>query len=710
MNASSPHLPVLTLCLAAALPLGAAESAWEPVECVPADPTVESLFEVVRPVEDFEGARTRWRVATGDQQAAATARRDAGERRGGEAAWRVDYEFTGRAGLEYLHLNGPAEFERPGLGLGFWLKSEGAPLVLRMRFTDASGETHQTELLDSGGPGWRFVAGALDSPSEAWGGDGNKRKDYPCRLVGIVLDRPQPGFHGRGSLWLDEVAVVRAVQPPTGVLRVEARPLPFGNLYAVGDTVRLRARGEGERIRWSFADFEGRELARGEGAATSTEATLTLEEPGWLVGRFELIAAGRVTATRLFPCAALANGRVEAASDFLGMCSHFGQNAYPLETMELMRRFGVDQFRDEVYWRSYEREKGRLAMPAYAERYLRRAAELKMRPLLIFNYSNPHYDQDGFPNSPEAIAAFARYAVDLSRQTRGVVNQFEVWNEWVGACGMSGRPGRNDGEAYGRLLKPVYEAVKGAFPDVTVVGIGGEYGPQCAEHIEEVIRVAGPASMDAWSIHPYRYPRAPEASDLLGEVRSIASRVAAAGVAGRAWITEIGYPTHRGHAGSSPAAQARLAVRTVALLQSLPEVEKVFWYAFKDDGLTREYNEHNFGVVHHERFNCAPKPAAVALAVFIARTAGARVTGREREGDVWAVGYERPNGESLVVAWSAQGTSAPAWEGEVRAVTDLMGRPLAVSSAPQLTGHPVYLSGRGLRLRKSPRQPRRRFK
>ncbi len=37
-----------------------------------------------------------------------------------------------------------------------------------------------------------------------------------------------------------------------------------------------------------------------------------------------------------------------ARSDFVGVCSHYGQNAYPLETMELMRTSGVDQFRDEV--------------------------------------------------------------------------------------------------------------------------------------------------------------------------------------------------------------------------------------------------------------------------------------------------------------------------------------------------------------------------
>ena len=188
---------------------------------------------------------------------------------------------------------------------------------------------------------------------------------------------------------------------------------------------------------------------------------------------------------------------------------------------------------------------------------------------------------------------------------------------------MEGKSGAHDGEAYGHMLKPAYEAVKRAFPGVTVVGIGGEYGPKCAETIVAAIKTGGARSMDAWSIHPYRYPRGAEESDLAGEVRGIAARVAQAGAAQKAWITEIGWPTHRTSTGSDEHAQACHAVRAVAILQSTGIVEKVFWYDFKDDGLNRDDNESNFGVVRHHVYNCAPKPAAVALAVFLRLTHGA---------------------------------------------------------------------------------------
>ncbi|HWH71998.1 MAG TPA: hypothetical protein VNT26_21730, partial [Candidatus Sulfotelmatobacter sp.] len=455
------------------MPGARAQSDWQPIECIPAELPPEALYEVATPLAGFEETMSKWTVAVGDQQAQATLRLDSAERHSGSKALRVDYEFIGKKDLEYIQLNGVAEFARPGQAFGFWVKKDSTPLAFRLRINDASGECHQIDMLSSTSPGWQFVACSLDGTSSAWGGDGNKRKDYPCKLAGICIDRPRTGFVGKGSLWIDDVAVLQpAKQAPTRALQVETRGRRFGNLYAVGDTVALRAHGEGERVRWSVTDFFDHELSQGEGPAAAADIAFPLKQPGWFSCKLELLAGGRAVGTQLLRCAALPGGAEPARSDFVGVCSHFGQSSYPLEAMNLMQRYGIDQFRDEISWGGYEQQKGQLAMPAFGTAFLKRAAELKMRPLLIFDYANRHYDKGAYPNSPEAIEAFGRYAVDLVRQTRGTVNMFEVWNEWVGGCGMDGRSGQHDGEAYGRLLQPTYRAVKHAFPDVTVVGIG----------------------------------------------------------------------------------------------------------------------------------------------------------------------------------------------------------------------------------------------
>ncbi len=688
----------------------AADGQWQPIECVPADRTTETMFDVVRTCDDFETEGLKWNTWLGGQNARSDVQRDTAEHYRGTGSLRVDYEFVGQRDFEYIQLNSDIEIPKPGYGFGFWMKHDGTPFTVRLRCVDVSGETHQVDLLASAKPGWQFVAGLVDGHTTAWSGDGNKRQDYPCRPVGICIDRPRVGFQGKGSLWIDDVALL-SPRKESHTLHVEVQPPRYGNLYAVGDEIALTVRGQGQHIRWTVADFWNRQLAAGQGPAKGAEARFHLDKAGYFACTLELLDDDRVIETEVFHLAALLDlwsedllgGKTSVRSDFAGVCSHFGQRAYPLPSMELMLHYGIDQFRDEIHWRVYEAQKAHYAMPDYAAAYLQRAAELKMRPLIIFDYNNPRYDGDGFPNSPEAIAGFAAYSADLARQTQGTVTMFEVWNEWIGGCGMSGRPGDHGPEAYGRLLKPTYEAVKKAVPNAMVVGIGGEYGPHCAENIVGSLGTAGTDAMDAWSIHPYRYPRGPEESDLIGEVTRIANRVSEAGGRGKAWITEIGWPTHRGPGGSDEAAQARYCVRTHVLLKSTGVVEKIFWYDFKDDGLNRFYNEHNFGLVHHQHFNCAPKPGIVALSVLIRMTAAAEFETLDHTGNTWSAVYRKSDGRQVMVAWADDEAASVTLSGQVEATFDMMGSSQPVSTSIELTGDPVYVVGKELKIQTNTR-------
>lgn len=688
------------LCWGVAVGLCGTAGVWaeEGVPCVPADPDAASLFRSVSVLDDFEREPLAWRASHGVQNAAAILSRDTAQHRGGEAALRVAYDFVGNRDYEYIQLEGRATFAKPGAGLGFWLKGDGAAFGYRLRVIDASGETHQFDIpCERRLAAWQFVGVSLDAHAEAWGGDRNRRLDYPCRLGGILIDRPSREFSGKGCVWLDDVAVLEKRPVAHGSLKVTGERVPFGNVYAVGDRVALRAAGAGERISWTLEDFWGTGLAAGQGPAGGTPVGFALERAGYFVFRISLLDGDAVKETVSFPCAALPGGRVAAASDFLGACTHYGHGSYPLETMDLLRRYGIDQFRDEISWQAVERERGVYGLPAQATNFLARARALKMRPLLIYDYANPLYDGGGFPNSDEAAAAYARYAVYLTGATRGLVDQFEVWNEWCGGCGMKGRSGAHDGAAYGRLLKPTYAAVKRAFPRVTVVGMGGEYGPKCASNIVAAIATAGPRAMDAWSIHPYRYPRPPEGSDLGGEVGRIAEQVAATGATAPAWVTEIGYPTQLDARGSTPAEQARHAVRTAIVLQGSGCVEKLFWYDFKDDGLDRAYNENNFGLVRHQKYNCAPKPAIVALAAWVRQTAGATLRSLRQRDGVWTASY-RVAGKDLLVVWTTEGAREARVGGQFQEAADLMGAPLDCGAALRLTVDPVYLKGKALTL------------
>ena len=96
----------------AAAPTTAAAQ-WETVPCVPADLPPETMFEVVRPVDDFEAAGPAWQAADGGQNAKCRLARDTDLRHGGQAALRVDYDFVGKPDYEYLQSTRRWRFPRP---------------------------------------------------------------------------------------------------------------------------------------------------------------------------------------------------------------------------------------------------------------------------------------------------------------------------------------------------------------------------------------------------------------------------------------------------------------------------------------------------------------------------------------------------------------------------------------------------------------------
>lgn len=670
-----------------------AEPKWMEIACPEAEYSLSRRVQVGRTLDDFEASPLPWRSQSGGQNAQSRVARAEDDRHAGQASLQVDYEFVGKEEYEYVGVERSLEIPDDANGLGFWVKREPVGFHMAVRVVDRSGEVHQFGVEESAGDGGHFAV-ALFRAATIWGGDGNRRLDKPLRLHSLVFDRPQPGYRGLGRLWIDDLQVVQPL-PPSHSLRIEVGNKQFGNLYRPGEVVDLRAAVDSGRVGWRIEDFWGTVLERQTSSDSSATVALRLEQPGFYAVHFDCQRDGAVVETRTFRCAALVDAP-PAAQAFLGFSCHFGQDAYPLECFDLLKRYGFLRYRDEIGWVHVERERGRYALPDFAERYLRRSRELGMEPLIIFDYANPHYDQGGFPNSPEAIAGFAAYAVELARLTRGAVNEFEIWNEWIGGCGMRGRPGNHGPEAYGRLMQATYSAVHAAVPETVLVGIGGEYGPHCAENVARAIRSGGAKSLDAFSIHPYRYPRTPEASDLIGEVQAVLNRAVECGAPRRMWITEIGYPTHRGRGGSDERTQARLAVRTLALLQATEGVEKVYWYDLKNDGLAREYNEHNFGIVLHQQFSCAPKPAIVAMSVFARLTAGAKPGSLQRQGNRHVLRYRKPDGAELLVLWASEGHATCTLRGSNKRIFDLMGCEQPRSESIKVSEYLIYVQGENL--------------
>jgi len=672
-------------------------AAWDAIECPEVDRTVAQQFQPGAEIDSFDTGLGGWRAFQGGQQARSTLALDDRVKHAGAASMRVEFEFTGDKKLEYVNFGREIAIPARGSGLGMMVKTDGTRLGFRLRVVDKSGETHQLDFAGETTTEWGFVAVMYDGHSGSWGGDGNKRLDYPCRVQSIVADRPKRGYTGKGSIWIDSVASV-SKRTFAKKMSVEVGDKRFGNVYRPGEALHVRAKVDEGAVRWRLEDYFGARLADGGDGTARAACAHRLAKQGFHQVVFERVGeGGRVEEGRMYKLAVLPPD-IGWGNDVVCFCSHFRWGAYPLSCMDLMKRYGFRRFRDEIAWRSFEEQPKRYVMPKYGQALIDRARALEMKPLLILDYSNKLYDNDGFPNSAEAIAAYAAHGVEMARLTRGVVDEFEIWNEWIHGCGMKGKPGDHSPEAYGRILKPTYEAMKRAYPDVTVVGMGGFCRRPFPEMVERAISTSGPQAMDAISIHPYRYPRQPEASDLVGEVVSVADKARELGAPPKIWASEIGWPTHLGQRGVDERTQARYIVRTMALLQASGVVERVYWYDFKNDGLKREYNENNFGVVYHQKLNCAPKPAVVAASVFARLTAGATPKGITRDGRRRAARYRMADGKSLLVAWATEGETRATITGSVERILDTMGNACAASNPLVLTEDPAYLVGGNLTL------------
>jgi len=687
-------LPIY-LTLGAMFAAGAfAQAGWKPVVCPEAERGAEGRFAVSSPLDDFERGLGAWKAHAGQQNAKSSGSIVGDERHSGKASLKVDYEFVAKKRYDYVALTMTNAIPARGRGLGLWMKKGEVPVHVNVRIADKSGEIHQIALSPPADQGWSFIAAAIDTEGSAWGGDGNKKLDYPCRLDSLIIDRNSTDFGGAGSLWIDDVSLVLPKKPRAD-LRIEAQGVGVGNLFLPGREIRLRASAPAGEIRWRAIDWRGLPFAEGSGVAAGTEIKFSPPGQGYFLCRVTVLDGKGVVEERDFHGASLPE--TAPRNDFVGACVHFmRRDAWPIEGIGILPRLGITQVRDDFTWAIAERKPGEVGLLGPQLEAIDHGIAAGVRWLGILCYSNPNYDNNGFPNSSDAIAAYARYCAGIARQLSGRVDWFEIWNEWSGGCGMHGRGGDHGPEAYSRLIKAAYPAIKAVAPHVRVIGLGGEHSRHHLEQIRGMFESGAAGAMDAWSVHPYRYPQDPGASDLVGELRTIADIAAASGGPTNGWITEIGWPTHAAARGVDEAVQARMIVRSMALMQTSGFIEKVFWYDFKDDGLDRAYNENNFGIVRHQTFNFAPKPAAAALAFFSRMTAGAMPASQKRKGDASFARYRLADGRTLLIAWSLKEGPDFSPIGTVDTVADMMGNTMPLAAKYQIGPDPIYLVGRDL--------------
>lgn len=679
-----------------------AHADWRAIELIPNDNQSDKAFEKAMQV-NFAASPDGWTAPPGDQYA--TARIAGGAGRSGKAV-KIEYSFIGKEKLEYVNAGKEITVETPGLYYCMWAKFEGEVGSLRLRVNDASGETHQLEFENSIVPGvWKFYAAKLKDASGPWGGDGNKKLDYPVKAYAIVYDRPRRGFTGTGSITIDELYIMKKRLEARPLFKAEVEGAAFGNVFSGTGAlkVRLAATDTTGAVGANYRVIDIAEQVRGSGSVDLSKGPGVIDINPGASGIFitELESTLNGVPVASYTLRMSVNPAVDLKSvrdSFFGICTHYqsGQRPdyYPLDTMTQMAQAGIKYLRDEMCWSRVETNKGAVLFDQRYDNYINHAASLGIEPLIILDYGNKFYDEANFPVSPEALAGFANYCKALATRYKGKIRYYEIWNEWTGGCGMKGKDGKNrpgnTPENYSALLKVAYETVKAVDPNAYIIGLGGEHSEHHFNAIEGMFKAGALKYCDAVSVHPYRYPRSPEESDMVGEIMKIKDLVTKYGGKQNIWITEVGWPTHKGSRETTEAEQARMLVRSHVLMMATGVVEKLFWYDLMDDGIDRAYNENNFGIIRHPKFYCMPKPAYSAYAVMSSMLTGVTLKGKSAlHGNAEAYEFKRGDG-TVIVAWAPK-TACTITIPAGRKAVDMMGNVISSDADVTLGTDPVYL-------------------
>ncbi len=641
----------------------------------------------------------RWKGSEHGQSAQSTVSLGQG-REPGAKALRVQYEFAGRAGLEYVDVAGNIAIPDDATAVGLWMKGGEHPLPARLRVLDANGECFQYNLRDLRPDEWVLGVASLDNPGVHWGGDNNGKLDRPCRLASFVFDKLGSPYVAQGEFTIAQFGVYRVMPerlqphgiklfvPPTQSLLVYDLNQPIKLAVAVDPADKTMGTPP-VRLSATLVDPFGKTLKTQtvvlEGAAP-TALELAPQEQGAYDLRMRV--AGKEDDPDApwadFRFAVLPAPPAQDESSPWGVSTHFGQS-WPTSIMPMIARAGIKFYRDEIYWGAVEPEQGKLAVPDRFREYIAEGQRLGLEPLIILDYANRFYDDGNFPLTAETRAAFARYATTVATELPAI-RFFEVWNEWCGGCGMRGRKGT--AADYAPLYLEAAKAVRAANPKATVIGIGGEWDGKA---FGDMMGQGAGAAMDGFSIHPYMYPGLPGEGFARHLTTDTERAEAAAGKPLPLWITEIGWPTELDGRGSDWLHEARCLVRMM-LIALANGARKICWYDFKDDGLKLTYNENNFGLVHHEQFGLAPKPAYVAYAHLVAMLHGREfVRQRVASDGVWSTEYIGPH-ERLQIVWaSAAGDHREVEIAPGARVEDVFGQRIAAAGSLEVTWDPAFI-------------------
>ncbi len=331
---------------------------------------------------------------------------------------------------------------------------------------------------------------------------------------------------------------------------------------------------------------------------------------------------------------------LSANAEGIGACTHTSHGNDIGKTFEAAEATSLTWMRDELLWEHVEAVKGELKLPFNAA-WINKANEQGIKPLVILAFGNRLYsaakvsqediEQGAFANcalpvrdgSPETTAddeyfeAYIKYVDFISKEMKGKVGVYEIWNE-PDIKGFNAK----DATAtdYTALLKEAYKVIKKNDPDARVAG--GVLALS-SEFLEEMLEAGAGEYMDMLSMHYYLGDSAPEkkARVRLDEKREILKDFGYADMP--IWVTETGWA----NSNVDEETQAKFIIRNAVLYEDFLLDNGIdgqyITYELHDSNVTGDPYESSLGLV---KYDYTLKKSAKAVNTYNKLTADKELT------------------------------------------------------------------------------------
>lgn len=223
------------------------------------------------------------------------------------------------------------------------------------------------------------------------------------------------------------------------------------------------------------------------------------------------------------------------------------------------------------------------------------------------SWSSSNPGSSDYYHYPPDMDAWKDYVYELALHYKDDIDYWEIWNE----PNLDGSwEDEVDAEEYATYLKAAYDKITEANPDAKII-IGGMSGTDTVylntlfEFIDENYNYA---PFDIVAVHPYRvkddnFNYTPEETvtglnTLVTDLYNLKATLRKNSHGSvPIWLTEFGWSTYAD--GVYDKTQASLLMRQIVLALSVPDVNKLFWYDFRDDSDSESYVESNFGILNN---------------------------------------------------------------------------------------------------------------